>query len=82
MLPPGEYRTEKGSTMTITGPFGGISVVSFDWVEEEPACVDCVPEPYDDDGYLVWTCNVCDGGRAKLTRTEPYPTKPDPPEVT
>lgn len=65
MLPQGKYRTERGSKLTISGEHGGISEVDFDWLEEG-ACLDCEPEPYDDDGYLVWHCDVCDGGKAKL----------------
>lgn len=65
MLPIGEYRTIHGSAMTISGPHGGESRVEFDWLEET-ACCDCRPEPYDDEGYLVWHCDVCGGGKAKL----------------
>jgi len=63
MLSTGEYVTEAGSTLTVARP--GSSLVWFDWVEEE-ACFDCKAEPYDDDGYLVWHCNECGGGKAKL----------------
>ena len=38
--------------MTISGKYGGISEVTFDWLEEN-ACIDCQPDPYDEDGYLV-----------------------------
>ncbi|MBT9167698.1 MAG: hypothetical protein DDT19_01038 [Syntrophomonadaceae bacterium] len=65
MLPSGKYRTEKGSTMVISGKYAGESRVSFDWVEEN-ACCDCKPEPYEDDGYLIWHCEECGGGKAKL----------------
>lgn len=68
MLPIGKYKTAAGSTMTVTGKHGGISEVEFDWVEED-ACIDCVPELYDDNGYLVWTCRRCSGGSAKLERS-------------
>jgi hypothetical protein len=54
--------------MTISGKHGGISEVEFDWFEED-ACLDCIPAPYDDDGYLVWTCPVCGGGKAKLEKS-------------
>ena len=66
MLPQGKYITAAGSTMMVSGVHGGVSKVSFDWVEEQNACCDCVPEPYDDDGYLVWHCEACNGGKAKL----------------
>lgn len=65
ILPIGKYKTENGSTMVVSGKYGGISEVDFDWLEEK-ACIDCQPEPYDDDGYLIWKCNICGGGKAKL----------------
>ena len=68
MLKAGKYITAKGSTMAISGEFGGKSKVSFDWYEED-ACDECIPELYDVDGYLVWHCDVCDGGQAKLMPT-------------
>lgn len=66
MLPVGIYKTAAGSTMTITGAHGGISVVDFDWFEETGACCDCEPDPYDDDGFLSWHCESCGHGLAKL----------------
>ena len=70
-LPVGKYRTKAGSTMEVSSKHGGISEVSFDWVEEENACIDCQAEPYDDDGYLVWHCqNTGEYGRAKLERID------------
>jgi len=53
--------------MVISGKHGGISTVEFDWVEED-ACVECQVESYDIDGYLVWHCDYCGGGKAKLMR--------------
>ena len=64
-LPNGNYRTARGSTMEISGKYAGISRVEFDWVEE-CACCDCHAQPYDDGGYLVWDCDSCGGGSAKL----------------
>lgn len=61
----GKYVTKNGSTMIV---MNGKSQVEFDWFEEDNACCDCVVEPYDVDGYLVWNCNVCGGGEAKLER--------------
>lgn len=66
MLSVGKYQTAAGSTMTVFGRYGGKSKVSFDWVEEKHACCDCIPEPYDDDGRLVWHCDICGGGSAEL----------------
>ena len=52
--------------MTISGKHGGVSELWFDWLEEPDACSDCVAEPYDVDGYLVWNCKICQGGKSKL----------------
>ncbi len=60
----GTYHTAAGSTMRVSGQYGGISEVSFDWLEEG-GCCDCVAEPYDDEGDLVWKCEQHEGGRAK-----------------
>ena len=64
-LPNGEYVTDKGSYMRISGEHSGISEVEWDWLEER-ACPDCVVDPYEDDGCLKWTCKVCGGGYAEL----------------
>jgi len=64
-LPNGHYITESGSEMRISGEHGGISTVDFDWLEEG-GCFDCAPEPYDQDGYLVWHCAECGGSAAAL----------------
>jgi hypothetical protein len=47
------------------GEHGGISEVSFDWLEEG-ACLDCRVSAYDIDGMLIWECEECEGGRAEL----------------
>jgi len=66
MLPNGTYHTAAGSTLTVSGEHGGTRELEFDWLEEENACIDCVPEPYEDDeGHLVWHCEVCGRGDAK-----------------
>jgi hypothetical protein len=49
--------------MTISG---GYVDVTFDWLEEG-ACIDCVPQPQDCGGDLVWHCEECEGGRAEWT---------------
>jgi len=64
-LPNGHYRTAAGSEMWISGEHGGISEVSFDWLEEG-ACLDCRVSAYDIDGMLIWECEECEGGRAEL----------------
>lgn len=61
------FATLHGSTVTI---LGGKSEVAFDWFEEQNACYECVPQPYPNDGYLVWHCDECGGGRAKLHDVE------------
>jgi len=55
--------------MTVSGEHGGVSEVSFDWLEEG-GCLDCVPDAYDVDGDLVWHCEECGGGWAPLSRVE------------
>ena len=64
-LPNGKYRTAAGSLMEISGTYGGISRVDFDWIEEG-ACCDCKVNAYEDGGDMCWSCDYCDGGRAKL----------------
>ena len=68
-LPNGEYRTDAGSTLRVSGKYSGIFEVEFDWFEEM-ACCDCHasahPEQYDDEWFLVWHCEICDGGQAKI----------------
>ena len=62
----GIYKTEKGSVVEISGKHSGISCVEFDWLEEG-GCCDCQVEAYPtDDGYLIWHCDKCGGGSAKL----------------
>ena len=68
-LPNGVYKTEKGSTLTISGKHSGIVILSFDWLEED-ACVDCEVSPYPEDGFLVWNCEYCGGGSAELILQE------------
>lgn len=65
----GYYRTAAGSTMEIGGEHGGISRVEFDWLEEG-GCPECQVNPYEDDGYLTWSCDCCGGGRAILNQIE------------
>ena len=66
----GKYVTEHGSTIEISGKHGGRSVADFDWFEEPDACCDCKVEPYPEDGYLIWHCDECGGGSAKLTKQQ------------
>jgi hypothetical protein len=60
----GKYKTKAGSTLSVSGEHGGIYELDFDWVEEG-ACCDCKPDPVPYDGYLVWYCEICGGGKAK-----------------
>lgn len=74
----GTYKTKAGSTVEISGTHGGMSNVSFDWVEEPSVCMDCRVDPYphhwgkDEDGTdewrLYWECECCNGGSARLER--------------
>ena len=70
----GIYKTENGSTVKISGNHSGIAEVDFDWFEEE-ACADCKCEAYPQwfgpfDWRLVWYCDQCGGGNARLKREE------------
>lgn len=66
----GLYRTAAGSEMVVHGDNCGKSSVDFDWLEEG-ACIECQPEPYDEDGMLVWHCDECGGGTAELLPVTP-----------
>jgi hypothetical protein len=68
-LADGHYKTAAGSEMRISRD-GGASSVAFDWLEEDNACCDCVPEPYESEGRLVWHCDECGGGSAVLVLVE------------
>lgn len=64
------YRTERGSTVEISGKHRGISVIDFDWVEEG-ACVAAKRSAVADcsdptDAWLFWQCECCGNGQAKL----------------
>lgn len=72
-LPNGEYRTAAGSKVTLAGEHGGIITIDFDWFEEDNSCIDCEPGDIND-GCLVWFCDRCGGGRAKL---EPIKNNPN-----
>jgi len=63
----GNYATESGSRVEITGDYGGIVDIAFDWVEEPMACCDCCG-PFVHDGFLCWGCPRCGGGAAELRR--------------
>jgi len=62
------YRTERGSTVEISGAHRGASVIEFDWFEEgacpeaNPSCD--VTDPAD--AWLFWHCTCCGFGQAKL----------------
>lgn len=64
-LANGYYRTAAGSEMRISGEHGGISRVTFDWLEEG-GCSECHADPYEYDGRMVWHCQYCNGGSAEL----------------
>ena len=69
-LPNGRYETNNGSILEISGHHGGIVKIQFDWFEEG-ACIDCECQPYpelfaNNDWRIVWCCDVCGGGNAKL----------------
>ncbi len=66
----GLYRTARGSTVRVSGAHSGIFDIAFDWVEEEHACIDCVPSMYGDE--LTWSCDYHEtcGGSVKLERVD------------
>lgn len=59
----GLYRTAANSTVRISGKHAGIYEISFDFLGEDGACVEC--EPYVSEGELRWCCNE-HSGRAAL----------------
>jgi hypothetical protein len=77
-LPNGSYRTEAGSLLEVSGKHGGIFALEFDWFEEN-ACCDCnasaAPELYGDEWVIVWDCETCGGGEAKLFADVPSDCK-------
>lgn len=84
-LANGTYRTKAGSTVELSGDYGGISHVSFNWFEEQNACIECHVDPYphhwgkDENGLeewrLYWECDECDGGAAVIERVEEHPSE-------
>jgi len=65
----GKYKTEKGSTVTIIGKYSERTIIEFDWFEEE-ACSDCYVIRRTDGKELIWVCDLCGGGSAKLTKID------------
>ena len=68
-LSDGNYETEHGSTVKLSKN-GGVTLCEFDWFEEPNACDECVVNPYPEEEFLVWRCDKCEGGSAKLTKVE------------
>ena len=44
MIPNGTYRTDRGSTVTVSGKYGQIVKTEFNWREELNACSECDEE--------------------------------------
>jgi hypothetical protein len=70
-LPNGLYRTKAGSTLEISGPHAGIFRLSFNWIEEPGACLDCKPSPEPEewcagDWRITWSCGYHQSGSARL----------------
>lgn len=66
MIKSGHYRTTAGSTIEIYGKYQSAWRGQFDRFEEF-ACDYCVVVDVDrQEGDLIWECDVCGGGRAKL----------------
>lgn len=66
MMANGEYFTEHGSKVTISGEHSGISTIEFDWFEEPGACIDCRPSVDHRERLLTWDCSEHDGSSAEL----------------
>ena len=69
-LPNGIYKTANGSTVKISGKHSGIVEIEFDRYSED-ACDYCQVQKYpelfaENDWRLVWYCEKCRGGNAKL----------------
>lgn len=60
----GKYKTENGSTVTITGKHCGIVTIQFDWLEEG-GCIDCEPSTDVNEDVLYWSCDYCGGGQVR-----------------
>jgi len=63
-------RTPLGSTVILSGKHRGRVDVEFDWLEEDPACIDCevdIDASRDTNWTtLIWGCCECTGGQAPL----------------
>ena len=64
----GLYRTAAGSTVRVSGKHSGIIEISFDWVEENNACIDCEASVVE--GCLEWGCDAGHYDSAELIRVE------------
>lgn len=68
-LAVGRYVTEHGSRVHVRTPNAGSWTVDFDKFEEPHACLDCrVVDVDPNEEALIWECDHCDGGMAKLTK--------------
>ena len=64
----GTYHTKAGSTVVVSGKYSGRFDISFDWLEESGACIDCSPSV--EYNMLVWSCLEHEGGSAELIEVE------------
>lgn len=66
-LEVGHYRTAAGSFVRVLTRNAGSWAADFDKFEEPDACFDCRCVDVDwQERALVWECDVCGGGMAKL----------------
>jgi len=65
----GTYKTKAGSIVTVSGMHNGSFDVEFDWLEEG-GCIECIHHVDHLEEALVWDCEYCEGGSAKLYRQE------------
>lgn len=63
-MSPTKYITDHGSEVTVYD--NGRIVINLDWFEEPEACIECTPEADLIDKWLIFSCNECNGGSAKL----------------
>lgn len=70
MLTNGDYQTEAGSTVRISGNHAGVYDICLDWLEER-ACIESHPSVDIHSERLVWLCECHGDGGAQLMRRSP-----------
>ena len=71
MLDVGHYKTEHGSYVHVITKNAGSWSAEFDKFEEPDGCFDCRVDDVDHhEQSLVWSCDYCGGGKARLTKID------------